>query len=48
MKNYIDEPYFNELRTNKQLAYSLGAAITNTRRVLGMRFILTSSTTDPK
>lgn len=48
LKNYIDEPYFNELRTQKQMAYYLAVTIENTRGVLGLKFILVSSTRDPK
>jgi insulysin len=46
--NYIKEPYFNELRTEKQLAYYLTAYSKNTRGVLGLCFILVSSNTDPR
>ena len=47
MKNHIDEPFFNELRTLKQMAYYLTVKIENTRGILGMYFILVSSTRDP-
>lgn len=47
LKNHIDEPFFNELRTEKQMAYSLGVKVLNTRGILGLEFILVSSTRDP-
>lgn len=47
MKNHIDEPYFDELRTKRQLAYYLFARVKNVRNVLGLQFLLVSSTKDP-
>ena len=48
LKNHVEEPFFNELRTEKQLAYYLTTRISNTRGVLGMYFILVSSSKDPE
>ena len=48
LKVYIKEPFFNELRTKKQLAYYVSSKVCETRGVLGMHFILVSSNTDPK
>lgn len=48
MKNFIDEPFFNELRTVRKMAYSLSVSIQNIRGVLGLQFMLASSTRDPK
>ena len=47
LKNYIEQPYFDNLRTQKQLAYSLCAYQQNTRGVLGLLFLLISSNSDP-
>lgn len=45
--NYIKEPFFDKLRTEKQLAYYLRAYQGNTRGVLSLNFILISSNTPP-
>lgn len=47
LKNHVEEPFFNELRTERQLAYYLTTRVANTRGVLGMYFILVSSSKDP-
>ncbi len=47
LKNHVEEPFFNELRTEKQLAYYLTTRIANTRGVLGLYFVLVSSSKDP-
>jgi secreted Zn-dependent insulinase-like peptidase len=46
--NYIKEPFFDKLRTEKQLAYFLRAYPKNTRGVLALCFILISSNSDPR
>lgn len=45
--SYIKEPFFDKLRTEKQLAYYLRAYQNNTRGVLSLNFILISSNTPP-
>lgn len=45
--NYIKEPFFDKLRTEKQLAYYLRAYPKNTRGILSLCFILISSNTEP-
>lgn len=47
IKVHAKEPFFNELRTNKQLAYYVGTRVKPFRGVLGLYFILVSSNTDP-
>lgn len=46
--NYIKEPFFDKLRTEKQLAYYLRAYQSNFRGVLSLNFILISSNTAPQ
>jgi secreted Zn-dependent insulinase-like peptidase len=46
LRDHIDEPYFNALRTEKQLAYYLAVKVQNVRGVLGLQFLLVSSTKD--
>jgi secreted Zn-dependent insulinase-like peptidase len=46
--NYIKEPFFDKLRTEKQLAYYLRAYPKNTRGTLSLNFILISSNTQPR
>jgi nardilysin len=45
---YIKEPFFDELRTRRQLAYNVQTALRNNRGVLGMLFLLVSSNASPK
>jgi len=47
LKNYIKEPFFDQLRTQKQLAYYLTAYSQNTRGILSLLFLLISSNADP-
>ena len=46
IKTYIKEPFFNELRTLKQLAYLVRTNVDIERGVIGMVFTIVSSNTD--
>lgn len=47
LKTYVKEPFFNDLRTLKQLAYYVGTTVRVNRGILGMYFLLVSSNADP-
>jgi len=46
LKTYIKEPFFNELRTLKQLAYLVRTNVDVERGVIGLVFTIVSSNTD--
>ena len=47
LRNYIKEPFFDQLRTQKQLAYYLTAYSQHNRGILSLCFLLISSNADP-
>jgi secreted Zn-dependent insulinase-like peptidase len=47
LKTYVKEPFFNDLRTLKQLAYYVATVVRVNRGILGMYFLLVSSNADP-
>jgi nardilysin len=48
LRVYIKEPFFDELRTRRQLAYNVQTALKNNRGVLGLLFLLVSSNVSPR
>ncbi len=45
--NFVSQPFFNELRTQQQLGYIVGAGSNGTRRTRALYFVIQSSTHAP-
>ena len=41
---YLNEPFFNELRTKQQLGYVVHSQSVDTRNILGVQFLIQSPT----